>query len=116
MYPPPTAIPLVFFDSVFTVFSSLPFQSTRQALSDFCSPIHNPSGDTAIALGYPSGLLKSVVVFTLRTGGGGAAPLPVCAPANLAPKRPTPTPPRNSRLLIFILASIGKGRSEDRPL
>src|SRR5712691_8587036 len=72
-------MPLVFFDSVFTVFSSLPFQSTRHALSDFCSAIHRPSGATAIALGYPSGLLKSGVVFTFRTGGADS-PRPPPAP------------------------------------
>jgi hypothetical protein len=61
-------MPLVFFDSVFTVFSSLPFQSTRCALSVFCSAIHNPSAVAAIAFGYPSGLLNSGVVLALRTG------------------------------------------------
>src|SRR5712692_1289234 len=116
MYPPPTPIPLVFFDSVLTVFSSVPFQSTRHALSDFCSAIHKPSGDTAIALGYPSGLLKSGVVFALRTRGCDAPPLAVCAPARRVPIRPTARLPRNSRLLVFMCASIGMGRSEDRPL
>ena len=44
-------MPLVFFDSVFTVFSSLPLQSTKTALSVFCSPIHRPSGIAVIAFG-----------------------------------------------------------------
>ena len=51
MYPPPTPMPLVFFDSVLTVFNGLPFQSTRCALSDFCSAIHRPSCVAVIALG-----------------------------------------------------------------
>src|ERR1700686_594728 len=72
MYPSPKAMPLVFFDSVFTVFSSFPFRSTRQALSDFCSPIHQPSGASDQAFGYPSGLLNSLVIFPLRDGTGGA--------------------------------------------
>ena len=80
MKPPPMPMPLVFFDSVLTVLSSLPFQSTRHALSVFCSPIQRPSGATAIAFGYPSGLLKSVVVLALRTGSD-EAPRPAGAGA-----------------------------------
>src|SRR5256712_10016009 len=100
MYPPPTPIPLVFFDSVFTVFSSLPSQSTRHALSVFCSPIHKPSCVAAIALGKPSGLLKSVFVFAFRTVMGGAPPPPVCARASRVPSSPTPSVARNSRRLV----------------
>ena len=34
-----------------SVFSGLPFQSTRHALSLFCSPIHKPSCVAVIAFG-----------------------------------------------------------------
>src|SRR6185312_10762229 len=99
-------MPLVFLDSVFTVFSSLPCQSTRQALSLFCSATHSPSCDAAIALGKPSGLLKSVVVFTLRDGrAAAAAPPPVCAPANFVPRSPAPTVARNSRRSVRMVKS-----------
>src|SRR6266576_5211920 len=90
-YPPPTAMPLVFLDGVVTSLSTLPFQSTSQAFSErssgsgrwycaatapesFCSPIHRPSGVTATPFGNPGGLLKSLVVFALRTGIGRLRP------------------------------------------
>src|SRR5258708_10917564 len=102
MYPPPTPIPLVFFDSVLTVFTGLPFQSTRHALSVFCSPIHRPSRVAVMAFGYPSGLLNSVVVFACRAGGGGAAWLADCRAATRVPRKPTPRVPRNALRAIAI--------------
>src|SRR6267142_778689 len=92
-------MPLVFLDGVETSFSTLPVQSTSQAFSErslgsamlyataaapesFCSPIHKPSGVTAMPFGNPGGLLKSLVVFAFRVGIGGWL-RPDCLPAAL---------------------------------
>src|SRR5262245_61320314 len=107
-------MPLVLRDGVFTVFSSLPFQSTSHAASSsdagsgslyvlawspdiFCSPIHRPSGVTAIALGNPGGHLNSLVVFALRVGSF----FPACEKAEWLRASPAPMPAaRNSRFVI----------------
>src|SRR5215469_7181122 len=126
-------MPLVFRDCVATALSTLPFQSTSQACSvksfgsgkwywaaarpvSFCSAIHRPSGVTPIALGNPSGLLNSFVVFTMREGARFPddatrsarleLPLSCCARAFRIPLRLTPAPilaARNSRLLKFAM-------------
>src|SRR5438552_3970349 len=111
-------MPLVFFDSVLTVLSSLPFQSTRHALSVFCSPIQRPSGARAIAFGYPSGLLNSVVVLALRIGSD-AAPRPAgagaCACVNRAPARPAPMVARNARRPVSIAAVLSLESNVGKP-
>ena len=47
--------------------------SIRMTRSVTCSPIQNPSCDTSIAFGWPSGVLNSLAIVAFRTGGGGAA-------------------------------------------
>src|SRR6267142_394014 len=117
-------MPLVFLDGVETSFSTLPVQSTSQAFSErslgsamlyataaapesFCSPIHRPSGVTAMPFGNPGGLLKSLVVFALRERIGWLRPLCVplaCANAR-APLKPKPNA-RNSLFVIVISFSV----------
>src|SRR6267154_667467 len=110
---------LVFVASVFTVLSRRPSESTRHALFDFFSALHQPCRATNNALRYPSGLLNSVVILPLRTGTGGGAlrsPSPrkldrpcracgCCAETGPAAKKPMPSfAPMNSLLPVSISA------------